>query len=75
MQSYKTYFNSLFSEALISVSKLSPSNANVITSSRPEFGDYQVNGVMAIAKQLKMNPRELATKVVDSISIENENLI
>ena len=60
---------------MASASSITPSNANVITSSRPEFGDYQVNGVMAIAKQLKMNPRELATKVVDSISIEQEGLI
>ncbi len=75
MQSYKTTLNELFSEALSNVSHITPSNANVITSSRPEFGDYQVNGVMAIAKQLKMNPRELATKVVDSISIEQQKLI
>jgi arginyl-tRNA synthetase len=75
MQSYKTYLNSLFSDALSRANDLPPCNANVITSSRPEFGDYQVNGVMAIAKQLKMNPRELAAKVVDSISIEQENLI
>jgi arginyl-tRNA synthetase len=75
MQSYKTYLNSLFSEALSSASNISSCNANVITSSRPEFGDYQVNGVMAIAKQLKMNPRELAAKVIDSISIEQQNLI
>lgn len=75
MQSYKTYLNSLFSEALSSASDISACNANVITSSRPEFGDYQVNGVMAIAKQLKINPRELAAKVVDSISIERESLI
>ena len=36
-------------------------------SSRPEYGDYQVNGAMAAAKQLKTNPRELATKIIESV--------
>jgi arginyl-tRNA synthetase len=30
----------------------------------PRFGDYQANGVMALAKQLKTNPRKLAESVV-----------
>ncbi|WP_137938681.1 arginine--tRNA ligase [Chitinivorax sp. B] len=38
---------------------------------KPEFGDYQVNGVMAAAKQLKMNPRELAQKVVDHAQVSD----
>ena len=33
---------------------------------RPEFGDYQVNGVMGIAKKLRENPRNLAQQVIDS---------
>ena len=40
------------------------SPAVVKTSARPEFGDYQANGIMGAAKKLKMNPRELATQVV-----------
>jgi arginyl-tRNA synthetase len=39
-------------------------------SSRPEFGDYQVNGIMAAAKKLKINPRELANQVVALLSTE-----
>ncbi len=44
-----------------------PDNAPAVIkpSNRPEFGDYQANGIMGAAKQLKMNPRELATTVVD----------
>ena len=38
-------------------------------ASRPEFGDYQANGVMSAAKQLKMNPRELAQKVIDKLDL------
>lgn len=36
-------------------------------ASKPEFGDYQVNGAMAAAKQLRVNPRELATKLIDAV--------
>lgn len=34
----------------------------------PEFGDFQVNGVMAAAKQAKQNPRELAQTVADVLA-------
>lgn len=33
-------------------------------SSRPDLGQYQYNGVMALAKQLKTNPIEIAKKIV-----------
>ncbi|MGK0271112.1 MAG: arginyl-tRNA synthetase [Cocleimonas sp.] len=46
--------------------------AVVKTSARPEFGDYQANGIMGAAKKLKMNPRELATKVVADLELNNE---
>jgi len=35
----------------------------------PKFGDYQVNGVMALAKQLKTNPRKLAEEVVKNLDL------
>jgi len=46
--------------------------AVVKTSARPEFGDYQANGIMGAAKKLKMNPRELATKVVERLEQNGE---
>lgn len=33
-----------------------------------QFGDYQVNGVMAAAKKMHQNPRELAQKVADDLA-------
>jgi arginyl-tRNA synthetase len=45
-------------------------NPAVSLSSRPNFGDYQANGVMGAAKRLKTNPRELATKVVEHLDLE-----
>ena len=46
---------SRFSEAL---DKLGAENAPVpvARSSRPEFGEYQFNGAMALAKQLRQKP-------------------
>ncbi|OHB75764.1 MAG: arginine--tRNA ligase [Planctomycetes bacterium RBG_16_55_9] len=34
-----------------------------------KFGDYQVNGVMALAKQMKTNPRNLAEEVVKNLDL------
>ncbi|MFZ1387691.1 MAG: arginine--tRNA ligase [Thiolinea sp.] len=47
------------------------SSAIIKLSTRPEFGDYQANGVMAAAKQLKMNPRELAAKVLEQADLSD----
>ena len=41
-------------------------------SSRPEFGDYQYNGAMAMAKAYGKNPREIATEIVESIKNDNK---
>ena len=40
-------------------------------ATRPEFGDYQSNGVMAAAKKLKTNPRQLAQEVVASLEVDD----
>lgn len=40
------------------------------TASRPEFGDYQANGVMAAAKRAGENPRELAQRVIDTLQLD-----
>ena len=45
--------------------------ALVVQAARPEFGHYQANGVMAAAKRLKTNPRDLARKVVAALDISD----
>ena len=45
--------------------------ALVTESSRPEFGDYQANGCMAAAKQLRRSPRELANAVVEHLKADD----
>mgnify|MGYP000368522978 CR=1 FL=1 len=47
------------------------SPAVIKPSSRPEFGDYQANGIMGAAKKLKINPRELATRVLEHLDLED----
>jgi len=39
----------------------------VTEATKVEFGDYQFNGAMALAKQLKTNPREIASKIVEAM--------
>jgi len=36
-------------------------------TTKPEFGDYQYNGIMKLAKSLKQNPRQIAMEVVEHI--------
>jgi len=36
-------------------------------TTKPEFGDYQYNGIMKLAKSLKKNPRQIAMDVVEHI--------
>ena len=38
-------------------------SVELIPSSRKEFGDFQYNGVMAIAKSLGKNPRDMANEI------------
>jgi len=37
----------------------------------PKFGDYQVNGVMPLAKKLKTNPRKLAEEVAEKLDLSD----
>jgi arginyl-tRNA synthetase len=68
MENIKLALERLLSDALSKVSGIQGVRANVISSSRPEFGDYQANGVMSVAKQLRRNPRELAAQTIACVS-------
>ena len=37
----------------------------------PKFGDYQSNALMSLAKQRKINPRQLATDVLAKLDVSN----
>jgi arginyl-tRNA synthetase len=42
-------------------------DAMVTAATRMEFGDYQVNAAMGLAKSLNMNPRECADQIVQAL--------
>jgi arginyl-tRNA synthetase len=59
------------STAIAAVTGLEKCSAIVRPATDPKFGDYQVNGVMAIAKQLKTNPRKLAEEVLKILDVSD----
>ncbi len=67
----RTQLDTIISQALNDAG--TPNSPAVVkASSRPEFGDYQANGIMGAAKKLGMNPRELATSIVDKLHSDND---
>lgn len=58
------------SQALTAAGAPLGSEAQVRQSAKAQFGDYQANGVMAVAKKLGMPPRQLAEKVVQLLALD-----
>jgi arginyl-tRNA synthetase len=40
-------------------------------STRPDFGEYQFNGAMALAKQLKQKPRDIADQILANVKLDD----
>ena len=61
------------SEALASVAEASAAECPGIVKPTQDakFGDYQANGVMALAKRLKRNPRQIAQAVVEQLDVSD----
>lgn len=59
------------SQVLEELSGESACQALVNHSKSVQFGDYQANGVMALAKRLKQNPRELAEEVNSKLKLSS----
>ena len=55
--------------AMVAAGLPEDTNPAVTQSTRPQFGDYQINGAMGAAKKLKSNPRELAQKIIDNLDL------
>ena len=59
------------SAAMAAVTGRKSCAAIVRPSTDAKFGDYQANGVMALAKELKTDPRKLAEDVVKNLEVDD----
>lgn len=57
------------SQALITAGAPADCEPQVRQSAKIQFGDYQANGVMAVAKKLGMAPRQLAEQVLSHLDL------
>lgn len=57
------------SQALIAAGAPADGEPQVRQSAKVQFGDYQANGVMAVAKKLGMAPRQLAEQVLSHLDL------
>ncbi|SDH71135.1 arginyl-tRNA synthetase [Vibrio xiamenensis] len=62
--------NDKVSQALEAAGAPQGSPAAVRQSAKAQFGDYQANGIMGVAKKLGTNPREFAQKVLDVLDLD-----
>jgi len=61
-QSINLAIQDAFKKAEINETPLAVSEAT-----KPEFGDYQFNGAMALSKKLGKNPREIAAHIIENL--------
>ncbi|MDD5406517.1 MAG: arginine--tRNA ligase [Sulfurovaceae bacterium] len=64
----KSTINNIISSALHEANIDAPMQS-VTNATRKEFGDFQYNGAMSLAKSLGLNPREIATNITKHITL------
>ena len=47
---------------------------SLMPASKPEFGDFQINCALALAKEIKRPPRHIAQQIVDQLQKDNDFL-
>ncbi|HEO99198.1 MAG: arginine--tRNA ligase [Campylobacterales bacterium] len=62
----KSQLNKLIKEAFIKAG-IDAEPISVSEATQPQFGDYQFNGAMALAKKLGKNPREIAAEILNAL--------
>lgn len=63
---FKSLINNKIQEAFSKID-IAPELIMVSDASKPEFGDFQYNGVMAVAKKIGANPRDIASLLAKNI--------
>ena len=71
MQSVLNILEERISKVIAEVTGQKECAALVKPATDAKFGDYQVNGVMPLAKRLKTNPRKLAEQIVAKLDIND----
>ncbi len=64
----KSQINQVIKEAFIKAG-IDVDTVTVTDATKAEFGDFQFNGVMALAKTLQKNPRQIATELMEHIDL------
>jgi len=63
----KSPLNELIKEAFTKAG-IDEEPLSVTEATQPQFGDYQFNGAMALAKKLGKNPREIAAEILNALN-------
>ena len=67
----QTLLNQRIQAAMVAAGAPDGSPALVRQSAKVQFGDYQANGIMGVAKALKTNPRALAQEVLEKLDLSD----
>ncbi len=63
----KSQLNQIIKEALDSANIKTEEDITISDATKVEFGDYQFNGAMKLARTLRRNPREIALDIIEHI--------
>lgn len=61
-----------FIKRVLNENGYNPKVVSLTPSSRPDLGDYQYNGIMALAKEKQENPQELAKKIAEELKTNKD---
>ncbi len=64
----KSQINTVIKDAFLKAN-IEHEPMSVSEATKPEFGDYQFNGAMALSKKLGKNPREIATLIMENLDL------
>ena len=64
----KSHINNVLKDAFIKAG-IDHEPMSVSEATKPEFGDYQFNGAMALSKKLGKNPREIANDILSNLDL------
>ena len=67
--------SAIIAAAISNAKPFTTNDAMVTAATKPEFGDYQCNAAMSLAKSAGLNPRECAEKIVEALTPKLEGIM